>query len=143
MLELDELFLEEGEPLLESKSNSNKRKNKMDSVASTSGSVSTVGSEAPLTRRDPADHRRVQISTSAQRNTLNRSNSNGPKTPFIIQCVGGLYRCLTSCWSSSDEFQTREFRLGKPTTVKYAPNVIKNQKYNFITFLPLVSKSAI
>ncbi len=36
------------------------------------------------------------------------------------------------------ELKTREFRLGHPTPCKYPPNLIKNQKYNLITFMPMV-----
>ena len=37
------------------------------------------------------------------------------------------------------ELKAREFTIGKPLEEKLAPNIIRNQKYNVITFIPLVS----
>ena len=39
------------------------------------------------------------------------------------------------------EFQSRTVWVGQECLQKFPPNVIKNTKYNIITFLPLVSKS--
>lgn len=36
------------------------------------------------------------------------------------------------------ELRSRMVRLGRTSTEKFPPNEIRNQKYNFITFLPLV-----
>ena len=38
------------------------------------------------------------------------------------------------------EFQSRTVWVGQECLQKFPPNVIKNTKYNIITFLPLVSK---
>lgn len=46
-----------------------------------------------------------------------------------------------SCWKKwfrPRELRARTVNLGRPTTEKFPPNEIRNQKYNFITFLPLV-----
>lgn len=42
-------------------------------------------------------------------------------------------------WISREkELKEREITIGQPLPQKFAPNVIKNQKYNIITFFPLV-----
>jgi len=41
--------------------------------------------------------------------------------------------------SGKREFKEREIIFGKNTSEKHVPNVIKNQKYNIITFVPFVS----
>lgn len=50
-----------------------------------------------------------------------------------------------SCWCSlfrrccgPRELRPRTIMLGKPTAGQFPANAIRNQKYNFITFLPLV-----
>ncbi|KAH8412310.1 hypothetical protein KR009_001150 [Drosophila setifemur] len=49
--------------------------------------------------------------------------------------------CLCSCWRKwfrPRELRARTVNLGRVNTEKFPPNEIRNQKYNFITFLPLV-----
>ncbi|KAM7353940.1 putative phospholipid-transporting ATPase IIA isoform 1-T1 [Cochliomyia hominivorax] len=49
--------------------------------------------------------------------------------------------CLCGCWRkwfSARELRARTVHLGRATNEKFPPNEIRNQKYNFITFLPLV-----
>ncbi|XP_037813863.1 probable phospholipid-transporting ATPase IIA isoform X1 [Lucilia sericata] len=49
--------------------------------------------------------------------------------------------CFCGCWRkwfSARELRARTVHLGRATTEKFPPNEIRNQKYNFITFLPLV-----
>lgn len=53
--------------------------------------------------------------------------------------------CLSSCWCSlwrrccgPRELRSRTIHLGKPTVGQFPANTIRNQKYNIITFLPLV-----
>ncbi|XP_053960125.1 probable phospholipid-transporting ATPase IIA isoform X1 [Anastrepha ludens] len=49
--------------------------------------------------------------------------------------------CLCGCWRkwfSPRELRARTVHLGRATTEKFPPNEIRNQKYNVITFLPLV-----
>ncbi|XP_075149777.1 putative phospholipid-transporting ATPase IIB isoform X2 [Haematobia irritans] len=48
---------------------------------------------------------------------------------------------LFSCWRkwfAPRELRARTVHLGRATTEKFPPNEIRNQKYNFISFLPLV-----
>ncbi|SPP85756.1 probable phospholipid-transporting ATPase IIB isoform X2 [Drosophila guanche] len=48
---------------------------------------------------------------------------------------------LFSCWRKwfrPRELRARTVNLGRVNTEKFPPNEIRNQKYNFITFLPLV-----
>lgn len=67
-----------------------------------------------------------------------------------VQC-NCLFDSLTlqslffSCWCSifrkccgPRELRPRTILLGKPTIGQFPANAIRNQKYNFITFLPLV-----
>lgn len=54
------------------------------------------------------------------------------------------FRCCDSCWDKcrrKREYKPRTIWLGRasPTDEKYPANVIRNQKYNVITFIPLVS----
>ncbi|KAH8403327.1 hypothetical protein KR222_010825 [Zaprionus bogoriensis] len=49
--------------------------------------------------------------------------------------------CFCSCWRKwfrPRELRARTVNLGRANTEKFPPNEIRNQKYNFITFLPLV-----
>lgn len=53
--------------------------------------------------------------------------------------------CCFSCWCSlwrrccgPRELRSRTIHLGKPTVGQFPANTIRNQKYNIITFLPLV-----
>ncbi|XP_055550513.1 probable phospholipid-transporting ATPase IIA isoform X1 [Wyeomyia smithii] len=41
-------------------------------------------------------------------------------------------------WCASKELKPRTILIGKPSTEKFPPNEIRNQKYNIFTFLPLV-----
>ncbi|XP_039441902.1 probable phospholipid-transporting ATPase IIA isoform X2 [Culex pipiens pallens] len=41
-------------------------------------------------------------------------------------------------WCASKELKPRTILIGRPTAEKFPPNEIRNQKYNFFTFLPLV-----
>ncbi|KAI8121231.1 hypothetical protein FF38_02552 [Lucilia cuprina] len=56
--------------------------------------------------------------------------------------LGNLCKmCFCGCWRkwfSARELRARTVHLGRATTEKFPPNEIRNQKYNFITFLPLV-----
>ncbi|XP_053697934.1 probable phospholipid-transporting ATPase IIA isoform X2 [Sabethes cyaneus] len=41
-------------------------------------------------------------------------------------------------WCASKELKPRTILIGQPSTEKFPPNEIRNQKYNIFTFLPLV-----
>ncbi|SPP85757.1 blast:Probable phospholipid-transporting ATPase IIB [Drosophila guanche] len=52
-----------------------------------------------------------------------------------------MFLCIFSCWRKwfrPRELRARTVNLGRVNTEKFPPNEIRNQKYNFITFLPLV-----
>lgn len=56
-----------------------------------------------------------------------------------------LHSFCFSCWCSifrkccgPRELRPRTILLGKPTVGQFPANAIRNQKYNFVTFLPLV-----
>lgn len=49
-----------------------------------------------------------------------------------------LCECIISCCSRRRQLAARSIRIGHQTTEKFPPNVIRNQKYNFISFIPLV-----
>ncbi|XP_055302902.1 probable phospholipid-transporting ATPase IIA isoform X2 [Sitodiplosis mosellana] len=69
---------------------------------------------------------------------------NHDSTPLIHnQPRKWLFFC--SCWwwiwrkfCSPRELRSRTIHIGRPCEEKYPPNEIRNQKYNIITFLPLV-----
>lgn len=46
--------------------------------------------------------------------------------------------CCWKKWFAPRELRARTVNLGRPTIEKFPPNEIRNQKYNFLTFLPLV-----
>ncbi|MPC89494.1 putative phospholipid-transporting ATPase IIB [Portunus trituberculatus] len=46
---------------------------------------------------------------------------------------------LVNCCLRRRQLAARSVRVGHPTVEKFPANVIRNQKYNFITFIPLVS----
>ena len=50
----------------------------------------------------------------------------------------GICSWIRRVFGGERELVPREFRLGHPTPIQYTPNLIKNQKYNFITFFPIV-----
>ncbi|XP_030377306.1 probable phospholipid-transporting ATPase IIA isoform X1 [Scaptodrosophila lebanonensis] len=56
--------------------------------------------------------------------------------------IGNVFKmCLCSCWRRwfrPRELRARTVNLGRPNTEKFPANEIRNQKYNFLTFLPLV-----
>ncbi|KAH8282310.1 hypothetical protein KR054_006841 [Drosophila jambulina] len=75
---------------------------------------------------------------------------NGASTVFYqhnrrkskSRSIGNICKvCLCSCWRKwfrPRELRARTVNLGRVNTEKFPPNEIRNQKYNFITFLPLV-----
>ncbi|KAH8381199.1 probable phospholipid-transporting ATPase IIA isoform X1 [Drosophila serrata] len=75
---------------------------------------------------------------------------NGSSTVFYqhnrrkskSRSIGNICKvCLCSCWRKwfrPRELRARTVNLGRVNTEKFPPNEIRNQKYNFITFLPLV-----
>uniref|UniRef100_A0A914WNS1 P-type ATPase N-terminal domain-containing protein n=1 Tax=Plectus sambesii TaxID=2011161 RepID=A0A914WNS1_9BILA len=63
-----------------------------------------------------------------------------------VRCYHALTACISGCFSSvfslcsrRKELHARTIRLGHgPVLGKYPPNVVRNQKYNVFTFVPLV-----
>lgn len=49
-----------------------------------------------------------------------------------------LCESMVSCCMRHRQLAARSVRIGYPTSEKYPPNVIRNQKYNFISFFPRV-----
>ncbi|GAB6024708.1 ATP synthase subunit 9 [Chamberlinius hualienensis] len=67
---------------------------------------------------------------------VNRSPCCGCKKFFCCFCY--CIRDLIVRLCSEKEYRSRNIYLGQPTAEKFPANVIKNQKYNILTFLPLV-----
>ncbi|XP_018322977.1 probable phospholipid-transporting ATPase IIB isoform X2 [Agrilus planipennis] len=74
-------------------------------------------------------------------------NLNKPSSKEDIPLISKPHRdpFLLSCWCSiwrrccgPRELRSRTICLGKPMTGQFPENTIRNQKYNIITFLPLV-----
>ena len=72
--------------------------------------------------------------------------------PYIyFSCLGIIYkrisyRCCTWMWRrccKEKELRPRFIQIGKPTYEKFPTNVIRNQKYSIITFLPMVCNSLV
>lgn len=64
-----------------------------------------------------------------------------PLHTLAESCLVLILVCLCSCWRKwfrPRELRARTVNLGRVNTEKFPPNEIRNQKYNFITFLPLV-----
>ncbi|XP_037813864.1 probable phospholipid-transporting ATPase IIB isoform X2 [Lucilia sericata] len=82
----------------------------------------------------------------AKMNMDDVSSQNSATTPIVRENIPLINRpkrrwYLFSCWRkwfSARELRARTVHLGRATTEKFPPNEIRNQKYNFITFLPLV-----
>uniref|UniRef100_A0A8W7M1T8 Phospholipid-transporting ATPase n=1 Tax=Anopheles arabiensis TaxID=7173 RepID=A0A8W7M1T8_ANOAR len=80
---------------------------------------------------------------TARANRLNgRSFRNRRQESFKL---GSFLKKLCCCWCwawrkwcASKELKPRTIYIGRPLTEKFPPNEIRNQKYNFFTFLPLV-----
>ncbi|EDW46018.1 GM10404 [Drosophila sechellia] len=74
------------------------------------------------------------------------TSQNSAATPMTRENIPLLNRqrnrwYLFSCWRKwfrPRELRARTVNLGRVNTEKFPPNEIRNQKYNFITFLPLV-----
>ncbi|BES92850.1 cation-transporting atpase [Nesidiocoris tenuis] len=54
---------------------------------------------------------------------------------FLWRCLSWLLR---RCCCMSHDLKSRTIHIGQKQTEKFPPNVIRNQKYNIITFLPFV-----
>ncbi|CAG7663738.1 unnamed protein product [Allacma fusca] len=96
------------------------------------GGSSSDGVNFPSHVGTPDDYRRHSSRLA--------SNSNG-----LARCIGGIGSF--ACWFCSKlsrtlfrkkELRSREFTIGKPTEEKHAANIIRNQKYNVFSFIPLV-----
>jgi len=73
--------------------------------------------------------------------TVNNEVDSGPGGGRSSRKNKGVFSWIRRVFSGETELSPREFRLGHPTATKFTPNVILNQKYNVVTFFPLVSKS--
>ncbi|SPP85755.1 probable phospholipid-transporting ATPase IIA isoform X1 [Drosophila guanche] len=98
-------------------------------VGDSAGVASDLGNGTHSTVIDPENG----SSTVFYQN--NRRRSKG-------RSIGSIFKlCLCSCWRKwfrPRELRARTVNLGRVNTEKFPPNEIRNQKYNFITFLPLV-----
>ncbi|XP_058981226.1 probable phospholipid-transporting ATPase IIB isoform X2 [Musca domestica] len=82
----------------------------------------------------------------AKMNLDDVSSQNSATTPIVRENIPLINRprrrwYLFSCWRkwfAPRELRSRTVHLGRATTEKFPPNEIRNQKYNFISFLPLV-----
>lgn len=59
------------------------------------------------------------------------------KCCHLLSC-GCCHWLWKTCCCMEKELRDRTITIGRPCLEKYPPNVIRNQKYNIITFLPLV-----
>ena len=53
-----------------------------------------------------------------------------------------LFSCCNMSWSNCcrrKEFQSRTISVGRESLQKFPPNVIRNQKYSILSFIPIVS----
>ncbi|XP_065168811.1 probable phospholipid-transporting ATPase IIB isoform X2 [Atheta coriaria] len=88
----------------------------MDSVESQSQSSNLTLNKQPTTKED------IPL--------INKRH----KEPFLLSCWCSMWkRCC-----GPRELTDRTVLIGRPTQGKYPANAIRNQKYNIITFLPLV-----
>ncbi|XP_045120592.1 probable phospholipid-transporting ATPase IIB isoform X4 [Portunus trituberculatus] len=55
----------------------------------------------------------------------------------VRNCLARLCEGLVNCCLRRRQLAARSVRVGHPTVEKFPANVIRNQKYNFITFIPL------
>jgi hypothetical protein len=56
------------------------------------------------------------------------------------------FRCCTWMWRrccKEKELRARTIQIGQPMYEKFPTNVIRNQKYSIITFLPMVCRNII
>ncbi|KAK5649128.1 hypothetical protein RI129_004020 [Pyrocoelia pectoralis] len=75
-----------------------------------------------------------------------QTNLNKPTSkediPLIVKSQSEpFFSCLCSMWRrccGPRELRSRTIHLGKPTLGQFPANTIRNQKYNIITFLPIV-----
>ncbi|XP_076041480.1 putative phospholipid-transporting ATPase IIA isoform X2 [Oratosquilla oratoria] len=96
--------------------------------ASTEGDFEADESQYLLSDTDN-DHRTVNPSSSSRLCCISYCLRN---------CIAGVCRGIMGCCVRRRQLSARSIHVGHVTTEKYPPNVIRNQKYNFFTFIPLV-----
>ncbi|XP_065828760.1 probable phospholipid-transporting ATPase IIB isoform X2 [Oscarella lobularis] len=86
---------------------------------------------------DESDDDETGVFTQRPRRKRLYKSSSGP----IEVICSGIERCLRFVWNKfkrKKALQPRTIRLGRNYPGSFPPNVIKNQKYNVVTFIPLV-----
>ncbi|CAM1310111.1 ATP9A (predicted) [Pycnogonum litorale] len=60
----------------------------------------------------------------------------------LCDCIQySVTKCLTMMFNvcrRKQELKSRTVHIGRPTSENFSPNIVRNQKYNILTFLPLV-----
>uniref|UniRef100_A0A182RCP2 Phospholipid-transporting ATPase n=1 Tax=Anopheles funestus TaxID=62324 RepID=A0A182RCP2_ANOFN len=83
---------------------------------------------------EPATTRANRLNGRSFRNRRQESFKLGSFLKKLCCCWCWAWRK----WCASKELKPRTIYIGRPLTEKFPPNEIRNQKYNFFTFLPLV-----
>ncbi|XP_042207197.1 probable phospholipid-transporting ATPase IIB isoform X2 [Homarus americanus] len=78
--------------------------------------------------------------TDADTRTINMTGAQ--RLCCLSFCIRNFFARLcdsmVNCCMRRRQLSARSVRIGYPTTEKFPPNVIRNQKFNFFTFIPLV-----
>ncbi|XP_037033898.1 probable phospholipid-transporting ATPase IIA isoform X1 [Bradysia coprophila] len=82
---------------------------------------------------EPINKREIVIETPRNR----RKHSVG-RMRNCVRMFCGCWCWAFRRWCSPRELRARSIKVGQVCEEKFPPNKIRNQKYNFITFLPLV-----
>ncbi|KAJ6649236.1 putative phospholipid-transporting ATPase IIB [Pseudolycoriella hygida] len=82
---------------------------------------------------EPMNKRDITVETPR-----NRKRHSVGRMRNCIRLLCGCWCWAFRRWCSPRELRSRSIKIGQVCEEKFPPNKIRNQKYNFITFLPLV-----
>ncbi|XP_055848334.1 probable phospholipid-transporting ATPase IIA isoform X1 [Episyrphus balteatus] len=88
---------------------------------------------------NPSSNQQTPNTVFYHRNRRRKSSSSHRNLASYCRTIFcGCWGRAWRKWFSARELRARTVCLGRPTSDKFPPNEIRNQKYNFLTFLPLV-----
>lgn len=114
------------------------------------GTDTMASDSAPLINSQDSNFDEDDYLSEGSRKTYGMYSSNGSSKKNKKSCCGKCWWCLCGGWcglcagsigrlfSSSPDYKPRRVIFGRKPDHVDAPNIIRNQKYSIITFIPLV-----
>jgi len=112
-----------------------------------------AGDQAPLINSQDSNFDEDDYLSEGSRKTYGMYSGNGASRKNNQSCCGKCWWCLCGGWknmcfgcftglegifSKGPNCQPRRVHLGQKSQTSFPPNIIRNQKYSVITFIPLV-----